>query len=126
MSFRTRLTVAPVLVFIGLASPSFAHEAAKGPNGGLRVDAGKFHIELVADGTTKVTVFLGDAEQKPIPAAGFKGTAILVIDGKSQRFPVDPADGSQLVGTAPAPVPVGVKGAIQLTAPDGTTAQGKF
>ncbi len=126
MSLRTRLAVAPVMVLIGLASPSFAHEAAKGPNGGLRVDAGKFHTELVVDGTTKVTVFLGDAEQKAIPAAGFTGNAILVIDGKSQRFPLEPADGSKLVGIAPAPVLSGVKGAIQLTAPDGSTAQGKF
>lgn len=126
MLFRTRLAVAAVAVFVGLTSPGFAHEAAKGPNGGLRVDAGKFHTELVADGTTKVIVFLGDAEQRPIAATGFKGNAILVVDGKSQRFPLEFTEGSTLVGTAPVPVPAGVKGAIQLTAPDGTTAQGKF
>ena len=51
---------------------------------------------------------------------------ILVIDGKSQRFALTPADGSKLVGTAPAPVKPGVKGAIQLTAPDGESAQAKF
>ena len=73
MSLRTRLAVAPVIVFIDSTSTSFAHGAAKGPNGGLLVDSGKFHTELVADGTTKVTVFLGDAEQKPIPAAGVHG-----------------------------------------------------
>ena len=66
------------------------------------------------------------ANDKPIPAAGFKANAILVIDGKSQRFVLEPVDGSKLVGTAPAPVKAGVKGAIQLTAPDGSTAQGKF
>lgn len=126
MNLRKLLTIAAITIGIGLATAVSAHEAAKGPNGGLQVDAGKYHTELVADGTTKVTVFLGDAEQKPVPAAGFKGNAILVIDGKSQRFPLEPADGSKLVGTAPAPVPASVKGAIQLTAPDGTTAQGKF
>lgn len=120
---RTALILALSLGFGGLA---IAHEAAKGPNGGMRVDAGKYHTELVANGTTTVTVFLGDADQKPIPATGFKANAILVIDGKTQRFPLEPVDGLKLVGTAPAPVPVGVKGAIQLTAPDGTTSQGKF
>ena len=113
---------------LSLISGSFAnaHEAAKGQNGGLRVDAGTYHAELLADGTTLVTVFLSDVNDKPIPAAGFKANAILVIDGKSQRFVLEPVDGSKLVGTAPAPVKAGVKGAIQLTAPDGSTAQGKF
>lgn len=107
-------------------SAVLAHEAAKGHNGGLRVDAGSYHTELLADGTNKVTVFLSDVNDKPIPATGFKANAILVIDGKTQRFALEPADGSKLVGTAPAPVKAGVKGAIQLTAPDGTTAQAKF
>ncbi len=126
MTRRNLLAIAVVTIGLGLATSGSAHEAAKGPNGGQRVDAGKYHTELVTDGSTTVMVFLGDAEQKPILAAGFKGNAILVIDGKSQRFPLEPADGSKLVGTAPAPVPAAVKGAIQLTAPDGSTAQGKF
>ena len=71
-------------------------------------------------------MFLSDTDDKPIPAAGFKGTAILVINGKSERFALEPADGSRLVGRAPVPVKAGVKGVVQLTAPDGATAQGKF
>ena len=113
-------------LFAAAIALSFAHEAAKGVNGGLRVDAGKYHTELLADGSTKVIVVLSDQDDKPIPAAGFKGTAILVIDGKSQRFALEPADGSRMVGTSPVAVKAGVKGVLQLTAPDGTTAQGKF
>lgn len=119
----TSLALALALAFPAL---SVAHEAAKGRNGGLRVDAGTYHTELVVDGTTTVALFLSDAEDKPIPAKGFKALAILVIDGKSQRFPLETIDGSRLVGMAPAPVPVGVKGVVQLTSPDGTTVQGKF
>lgn len=124
---RTRL-IAALVVALSLAMPalSSAHEAAKGPNGGLRVDAGKYHTEILLDGTTTVAVFLSDADDKPIPAAGFNATAILIVDGKSLRFPLAPADGSRLVGTAPAPIKAGVKGVVQLTAPDGATAQGKF
>ena len=76
----------------------------KGKIGGLRVDAGKYHTELLVDGTNNVSVFLSDADDKPIPAKDFKANAIFVIDGKSQRFALTPADGSKLVGTAPAPV----------------------
>lgn len=45
---------------------------------------------------------------------------------KAQRFPLTPAGGSRLAGTAPVAVPKGVKGAVQLTAPDGSTTQAKY
>lgn len=113
---------------LALVTPTMtqAHEAAEGRHGGWRVDAGKYHAELVLDGTSNVAVYLSDADDKPIPAAGFKATAILIIGGKSKRFALAPAEGSRLVGTAPAPVKRGVKGVVQLTAPDGSSAQGKF
>ena len=124
----TNYRLATFALALGLmtGAVAHAHEAAKGRNGGLRVDAGTFHTELVVDGTTTVTVFLSDADDKPIPAKGFKANAILVIGGKSQRFELAPADGSKMVGTAPAAVTPGTKGAIQLTAPDGTTGQAKY
>lgn len=108
------------------ASSLQAHEAAKGHNGGLRVDAGNYHTELLVDGSTNVVVYLSDIDDKPIPAAGFKATAILVVSGKSQRVELTPAEGSKMVGVATAPVKPGVKGVIQLTAPNGTTSQGKY
>lgn len=123
---RTRFAILSLVAVLVAAPAAFAHEAAKGKNGGLRVDAGKYHAELVVDGTPAVAVFLSDADDKPIPAAGFKANAILVIDGRSQRFELVPAEGSKLTGTAPAAVNAGVKGAIQITAPDGTTAQAKY
>ena len=118
--------IAALLTVLAIAVPAFAHEAAKGRNGGLRVDAGKYHTELLIDGTATVVVFLSDTDDRPIPAAGFKGMAILVINGKSERFALEPGDGSRLVGTAPAPVKAGTKGVVQLSAPDGATVQGKF
>lgn len=124
MSIAKAITSAALALL--LAAPLSAHEAAKGRNGGWRVDAGKYHTELVVDGSTRIAVFLSDVDDKPIPAAGFKATAILVIDGKSQRIELTPAEASKMVGTAPSPVKPGVKGVVRLTAPDGDTAQGKF
>lgn len=126
MTIARSLAAVALVLALALSAPLSAHEAAKGQNGGLRVDAGKYHTELFVDGSTNVAVFLSDADDKPIPAAGFKATAILIIDGKSQRIELIPADASKMVGTAPAPVKPGVKGVVQLTAPDGGTAQGKF
>ena len=123
----TRKIAARVAVALLLSTlPAVAHEAAKGRNGGWRVDAGKYHTELVVDGTTTVTIFVSDVDDKPLPAAGFKATAILVVDGRTQRFGLEPAEGSKLVGTAPVPIKSGVKGVIQLTAPDGSIVQGKL
>lgn len=125
MALKTKL--AALAVGLALATgPTLAHEPTTGPNGGLQVDAGTWHAELVANGTTTVAIFLADADGKAIPAAGFKANAIFVVDGKPQRFTLEAAGGSKLVGTAPLGVPAGVKGAVQLTAPDGTTGQAKF
>mgnify|MGYP001300149638 CR=1 FL=1 len=104
-----------------------AHEPRKGPNGGALVDAGRsYHVELITKGGDEVVVILSDLNDKPVSAAGFKANAILIVGGKAQRFVLEPADGSRLVGKAPVAIPAGTKGAVQLTAPDGATAQAKF
>ncbi|HRJ68651.1 MAG TPA: hypothetical protein PK812_03505 [Beijerinckiaceae bacterium] len=121
-----RLSIAVAALAASVLAAS-AHEPRKGPNGGTLVDAGKnHHLELVAKGTEEVVVFLSDADDKPVSAAGFRANAILVVGGKPQRFALEPAEGSRLVGRAPVAVPAGTKGAVQLTGPDGATAQAKF
>jgi hypothetical protein len=107
-----------------LATSAFAHEPRKGPNGGDLVDAGSYHIEITAKGTV-LDVFVSDNIDRPVSTTGFKALAIIVIDGKTQRVALEPTvDSKKLSGTAPAAVTT-VKGAVQLTAPDGTTATGR-
>lgn len=121
-----RILTCTAILAASLAAAS-AHEPRKGPNGGALVDAGKtYHAELVAKGTEEVVMILSDMNDKPVSAAGFKANAILIVGGKTQRFVLEPADGARLVGKAPVAIPAGVKGAVQITAPDGATAQAKF
>lgn len=47
-------------------------------------------------------------------------------DGKPARFSMEPSGGQTLTGKVPSPVEPGVKGAAQLTLPDGSTVQAKF
>lgn len=110
-----------------LLTASFAAQAhdARGPNGGRITDAGPYHIEMVAKASV-VDVFISDTKDKPVPASGFKGTAILVVDGKSQRIVLESADSARLTGKAATALPNQPKGVVQLAAPDGKTAQGKF
>lgn len=119
--------VIAALLGLSLAAPAFAHDPRPGPNGGLKVDAGaRHHAELVANGTPQVVVFLYDANDQPVPAQGFRANAILIVAGATQRFALQPGEGNRLVGTAPVPVPAGTKGAVQITGPDGATAQARF
>ena len=114
-----------VLALALLATPAFAHEPRKGPNGGELVDAGSYHIEVIGRGTA-IEVLVSDATDKPLPTTGFKALAIMVIDGKTQRIALEPtADGKKLAGTAPAPL-TSVKGVVQLTDKDGKTATGRI
>lgn len=121
-----RLLTAAAVLTASLLSAA-AHEPRKGPNGGALVDAGaRYHVELVAKGSDDVVVILSDLNDKPVASAGFKAHAILIVGGKTQRFALEPADGARLAGKAPVAIPAGTKGVVQLTAPDGATAQAKF
>ena len=122
MKFSSLVCAAAVLL---AASSAFAHETGNGPNGGRVTDAGKYHVELVAKDKV-VDVYLLDGSEKPVPADGFKATAILVANGKSARIALTPAGASRLTGTSEVPLTSAPKGAVQLTAPDGSTASGRF
>ena len=104
-------------------TPAIAHEG-DGPHGGRIVDAGDYHVELVVK-DSRVDVYLMDGDEKPVAATGFKGTAILKADGKAQRIALEPT-GDLLSGNSGAPLPADAKGVVQLTTPDGKTAQGQF
>lgn len=102
---------------------AWAHDV-RARNGGRITDAGAYHIEMVVKSDT-VDVFLSDQSEKPVAASGFKGTAILLAGGKSQRVVLTPVDGTRLSGSATA-LPNQPKGVVQLTGPDGKTIQAKF
>ncbi len=120
-----RIMLASLALFSSL-SLVHAHEQRVGPRGGALVDAGVYHVELVTRDKA-VEIFVSDAQDKPLPATGFKALAILAVAGKSVRVTLTPsADGAKLVGSAAEPLPARVKGAVQLTGSDGKTATGRI
>ena len=114
------ITVAALLI----AAPALAHEA-KGPNGGRIADAGSYHVELVAK-ETLVELYVSDANDKPVPATGFRAVAILMSEGKPQRIVLEAKEAARLSGNAAVALPKEPKGAVQLTSPDGKTASARF
>jgi hypothetical protein len=89
------------------------------------MEAGANHIELVVKANS-VDVFVTDASDEPVSSNGFKGVAIFTISGKAQRIVLGPKEGSRLSGISPIALPVQPAGVVQLTAPDGKTAQARF
>ena len=103
---------------------SLASEAIS-QHGGRATDAGDYHVELVVK-SSAVEVHLADHNNKAVKAAGFKGLAILVADGKSQRIVLTPAGDSSLSGKADVALSAAPKGVVQITPPNGKTVQARF
>ena len=120
-----KLKIVTLAVMLFIAHASWAHEVSKGPNGGRVVEAGPYHVEMVVQ-EKAVNVFLTDANDKSIGVTGFKGIAILTISGKAQRIVLEPKDATRLSGASPVALPTEPNGVVQLTGPDGKTAQGRF
>lgn len=115
-----------LLAVLFLAGPVAAHEPGIGPNGGMRVDAAPYRLELVPAGTLVNVHVTLDADDSVADTSGMTGTAILLLDGKPVRVQLAPAAPGVLSADTGVTVPVDVKGAVQLTIPDGTTVQAKF
>jgi hypothetical protein len=114
------------LISMLFATSAFAHEAGVGPNGGMRVDAAPYRVELVPNGT-KVDVYVTlDADDSIVATETMTGTAILVLNGKPVRTPLTPLAGGILSGDTRLAVPEGVKVEVQLKGPDGAMLQAKF
>jgi hypothetical protein len=120
---RRALVIASVLTLI--PGGAFGHAPKVGQNGGPQADAGSFHVEIVAKGTL-LQVYLRDHSDKAVSTEGFKGTAILVINGKAERITLTPAGDNQLSGQSSVDLPAEPKGAVQIVTPTGSTAQAKF
>jgi hypothetical protein len=106
------------------ALPANAHDA-KSLHGGRLVDAGPYHVELVAKDRA-IEVFILGENGNPVDPKGFKAVAIFTLGGKAERIMLTPSEKDTLSGTAATALPANPKGAVQLTAPDGKTATARF
>ena len=66
-----------------------------------------------------------DDKDKPVDAKGFKATGIFVVGGKPQRIELKPESANKLTGTSSVPLPATLKGAVQITLPDGQDRAGQ-
>ena len=83
------LRVLTVVLSLAVAGSALAHSDSKwtrGPQGGHLVDAGKGkqHWELVAKGN-ELTLYVLDADEKPIKVDGGSAKGEVLIGGKTYR-----------------------------------------
>lgn len=113
----------PVVAAMVVSSAADAHDP-QARHGGRVAHAGGYHVELVTKGKT-VEAFLIGHDDRAMPIQGYKGTAILMIDGKRQRIPLAPRD-NRLTGEAEADLPAKVTGVVQITSPAGVASSAKY
>ena len=119
-----RLKILLAAALLAVVAPALAH-APKPKHGGRVVLAGNFHVEMVVKDAA-IDVHLLDHDDKPVAVTGYKGLAILAVDGKSQRIVLEPAGDKLLSGKAEAALPAYPKGVVQITPPGGKVVSAKF
>jgi hypothetical protein len=121
-----RFTLA-VLAFLALGTaPALAGEKDRGPNGGPVIDAGGYHVELVAKGpalTLYVTTHETDA---PVPTTGATGFIVIQSKSGTERLDLATVEANQLTATAKADIAADAKIAVTFTIKDQKPASGRF
>jgi hypothetical protein len=119
----------PILLALALAAlplQAFAHDKARGPNGGPVADSAGHHLEFVARGT-ELVIYLSDEADAPIASAGSRNARAIVQDGgKTSTVPLTPAEPNRLVGALPAPLGKGARVVVSATLGDGHAVQARF
>ncbi|MGE0853002.1 MAG: hypothetical protein AB7O44_25900 [Hyphomicrobiaceae bacterium] len=116
------LLAAAILLVAGTA---VAHGPDRGKHGGPQVDAGDYHVEMVAKDTT-LSIYVSNDKDQPVDAKGFKATGLFVVGGKAQRIELKHEIENKLSGSSPVALPTKLKGAVQIMLPGGKTVQAKF
>ena len=123
-SHPSRLVLSAALVLASM-SGAFAHETAKGPNGGAVVDVDGHHVEFVPSATEMTFYLTGDADA-PIASTGAKVKAIAQDAGKTAQIDLAPVEPNKLVGKLAAPLAKGAKVVVTGALSDGHSLQAKF
>ena len=95
---KTTIRNLTLTVGLLLSGSAGAHESAtKGPNGGQLLDAPGGHWELVAKGG-ELSLYVIDAAEKPVATKAAKGTATVLVGGKTIAVELAPAEPNMLQG----------------------------
>jgi hypothetical protein len=117
-----------LLAFLAVsAGPALAHgEGKRGVNGGVIGDLGDRHVEMLArDG--EIRVWMLDAQDRPVPAAGASGTLIVLAQGRQHTIRLEAAEGgAYLVGRGDFRAERAMRVVATMILPGQAQRQGRF
>lgn len=119
------LALAAALICASPAAAQHSHGAQKGPNGGPIEDVAGVHAELVVSGTT-ITFHILDEANKPLPTAGYAGSALVVAGAERETVTLAPKGESAVAGEAKKPVAKGAAISVTLKTSAGKSGQARF
>ncbi len=119
------------LLFAAMTSLSLSvgaaekHDDAHAKHGGVAVEAGTYHVELVAKDKS-LTFYVNGHDDKPIDMEGAKATAN-VFSGKDKgNIVLAAASGNMMKGETPFPIGADAKIVVSFTPPGKKTEQARF
>jgi hypothetical protein len=115
-----------ILTALSMASPAFAEEYEKGPNGGLMLDVAGIDAELLTSGNT-VTINVFEAfKAKPVSTKGYTAAVLIVSGASREPLTLTPSGENSLKGEAKKPVPPGATITLTIKTEAGKSGQVRF
>jgi hypothetical protein len=120
-----RLVLA-ILAALSMASPAFAEEYEKGPNGGLMLDVAGIDAELLTSGNT-VTINVFEATSpKPVSSKGYTAAVLIVSGSSRETLTLAPQGENSLKADAKTPIAPGATITLTIKTAEGKSGQVKF
>jgi len=118
--------LAAILIALSMASPAFAEEYEKGPNGGLMLDVAGIDAELMTSGST-VTINVFEAyKAKPVSTKSYTAAVLIVSGSSRETLPLAPQGDNSLKGDAKSPIAPGATITLTIKTAEGKSGQVKF
>jgi hypothetical protein len=118
--------VLAILVALAAASPAFAEEYEKGPNGGLMLDVAGIDAELQTSGNT-VTINVFEAfKPKPVSTKGYTAAVLIVSGANRETLTLTQSGENSLKGEAKKPIPPDATITLTIKTAEGKSGQVKF
>ena len=118
--------VLAILAAFSMASPAFAAEYEKGPNGGLMLDVAGIDAELLTTGNT-VTINIFEATSpKPVSTKGYTAAVLIVSGANREPVTLTQSGENSLKGEAKKPISADATITLTIKTAEGKSGQAKF
>ena len=101
------------------------HDDAHAKHGGVAVEAGTYHVELVTKGKS-LTLYVNGHDDKPTDMKGAKATANVFSGKDKANVALATTGGNMMKGETPFPLGADAKIVVSFTPPGKKTEQARF